>query len=364
MSTQLPSDNRAFVRRLWTILWGGLLVAVVLAGSPPALAQQSGVPATPSHPTVDSLAHNSVTISWSDPSDSSITGYQVLRRITAVHERGVYVVIEDDTGSSATSYTDTSVNPETRYVYRVKARNANGLSGRSGKVRATTPADPTPADEAPTGLPTITGTEQVGETLSADTSGISDGNGLSGVSFTYQWIRNDGSSDTNIPGATGQTYTLTDDDQGKTVKVSVSFTDDDGYSATLTSAATGSVARPANETPSGLPTIAGTKAVGETLSADTSGISDGNGLSGVTFTYQWIRNDGSSDTNISDATGQTYTLTDDDLSNAIKVSVSFTDDDGYTATLTSAATIPVQRAPNLFASGQPASRGRLTWVRR
>ena len=214
-----------------------------------------------------------------------------------------------------------------------------------------------PADQAPTGLPTITGTAQVHETLSADTSAISDGNGLTDPQYTYQWIRNDGSTDTEITGATGQTYTLTDDDLDDTIKVQVGFTDDDGYLATLISAATGSVAKPDDQTPSGLPTITGTKAVGETLSADTSGISDGNGLTGVSYTYQWIRNDGSTDTSIPDATGQTYTLTGDDLNKAIKVSARFTDDDGYTATLTSAATTPVQRAPNQTASGQPTITG-------
>ena len=121
----------------------------------------------------------------------------------------------------------------------------------------------------------------------------------------------------------------------------VSFTDDDGYSESLTSAATGSVDRPANESPTGLPIIVGAIYIGETLSANTSGISDGNGLTGVTYTYQWIRNDGSSDTNISGATGQTYTLTDDDNEKTIKVKVSFTDDDGYSESLTSAATVSV-----------------------
>ncbi len=316
-------------------------VTLMLAGAQSALAQQADVPATPSRPTVDSVAHDSVTITWTDPGDSSITGYQVLRRTPAIHARHEFETIEDDTANSGTSYTDTSVAAETRYIYRVKARNAHGLSSWSKVAKATTLADPTPADETPTGLPTITGTEQVGETLSADTSGISDANGLTGVSYAYQWIRNDGSSDSNISGATGQTYTLTDDDQGKTIKVKVSFTDDDGYSATLTSAATGSVARPANESPTGLPIIVGAVYIGETLSANTSGISDANGLTGVTYTYQWIRTDGSSDTNISGATGQTYTLTDDDNEKTIKVKVSFTDDDGYSESLTSAATVSV-----------------------
>ena len=82
----------------------------------------------------------------------------------------------------------------------------------------------------------------MGETLSADTSAISDANGLTGVRYAYQWVRSDGNTDTDISGATGQTLTLTSADQGNTVKVSVSFTDDDGYSETLTSAATGAVA--------------------------------------------------------------------------------------------------------------------------
>ncbi|WP_419927282.1 cadherin-like beta sandwich domain-containing protein [Candidatus Poriferisocius sp.] len=96
-------------------------------------------------------------------------------------------------------------------------------------------------NQTATGQPTITGTPQVDETLSADTSGISDANGLTNVQFNYQWIRSDGSSDTNIVGATGQTRTLTQDDLGKTIKVQVSFTDDQGFSETLTSAATAAV---------------------------------------------------------------------------------------------------------------------------
>ncbi len=312
MTKQLRAAG--WVRLLWVkvVLVAPALVALMLAVLHSSSTQASSPPDTPARPTVDSVAHNSVTITWTDPTDSSITGYQIHRRNPAIHERQEFEVIEDDTDSSGTSYTDSGVAPETRYFYRVKARNTHGLSSWSKVAKVTTPAAPTPPDETPTGLPTITGTARVGETLSADTSEISDGNGLTNVAYTYQWIRSDGDTDTNINGATGQTYTLTDDDQGKTVKVTVSFTDDDGYSATLTSNATGSVARPINSSPSGLPTISGTEWVGETLTVDTSGISDANGLSNPQFTYQWIRNDGNADTNISGATGQAYTLTDED----------------------------------------------------
>ena len=38
------------------------------------------------------------------------------------------------------------------------------------------------------------GTVRVEETLAADTSCIADADGLSGAAFSYQWIRNDGTS--------------------------------------------------------------------------------------------------------------------------------------------------------------------------
>ena len=71
-----------------------------------------------------------MTITWSDPGDSGITGCQVLRRNPEVHDLQVFETIDDDTGSSGTSYTDTGVAAETRYFYLVKARNAHG--GRAG----------------------------------------------------------------------------------------------------------------------------------------------------------------------------------------------------------------------------------------
>jgi len=187
------------------------------------------------------VSQNPVTIAWNDTGDSTNTGYQVLRHNPAIHDTGEFAVIEDDTGSADTSYEDTTVAPETNYVYRVRARNANGLSEESPDRSVTTSAEPTPPNQAATGQPTIGGTPQVGETLSVDTSGIGDANGLTGAQYAYQWIRGDGNSDTSIPGATGQTHTLTPDDQGKTIKVSVSFTDDHGYSESLTSAATAAV---------------------------------------------------------------------------------------------------------------------------
>ena len=65
------------------------------------------------------------------------------------------------------------------------------------------------ANSAPTGLPTISGTAHVGETLTASASGIADADGFANATFAWQWIANDGTSDADIAGATEATYTLT-----------------------------------------------------------------------------------------------------------------------------------------------------------
>ena len=89
-----------------------------------------------------------------------------------------------------------------------------------------------------TGAPSISGTAQVGETLRTDTSNIEDANGLANATFSYQWTTNDGTTDTDIAGATGATYTLVSEDAGKTIRVRVSFTDDANNEETLPSAPT------------------------------------------------------------------------------------------------------------------------------
>ena len=196
---------------------------------------------------------------------------------------------------------------------------------------------PAPVNAPATGSPTISGTAQVGETLTTDTSSISDEDGLTNVAFGYQWVSSDGNADTDISGGTGSSFALTDSELGKTIKVKVSFTDDAGNDETLTSAPTGLVEARPNSPATGSPSITGTAQVGETLTADTSGISDSDGLSGVTYTYQWLADD----EDISGGTSSTYTLEVADEGKTIKVRVSFTDDAGNDESLTSDETVAV-----------------------
>ena len=233
------------------------------------------------------------------------------------------------------TFTDDAGNGETLTSVATEA-----VSFAVQQQQANTPA---------TGTPTITGTAQVGETLAAHTSDIGDADGLANVTYSYQWLANDGGADIDIENATDSTYTLAADDEGQTIRVKVTFTDDAGNEETLTSVATEAVSlagqqQQANTPATGTPTITGTAQVGETLAAHTSDIGDADGLANVTYSYQWLANDGTSDTDFTDATDSTYTLAADDEGQTIRVKVTFTDDAGNDETLTSVATNEVANA--------------------
>ena len=264
-----------------------------------------------------------------------------------------YQWLADDTeitGATGSSYTVTNAELGKTLKVRVTFTDDRGTE-EYVTSKATREVLATNSNNPATGTPTINGTAQIGETVTADTSGISDFEGLTNVSYSYQWISNDGTSDTDITGATGSSYTLTAADEGETIKVRVSFTDDSANDESLTSDATATVAARPNSPATGAPAITGTAQVGETLTADTSGIADSDGLTSVSYSYQWISNDGTSDTEITGATDSTYTLVAADEGKTIKVKVTFTDDADNDESLTSDATATVAARPNSPATG-------------
>ena len=85
--------------------------------------------------------------------------------------------------------------------------------------------------------PTIAGTLplRVTATVTASTSSIRDPDGVNGVTFEYQWVQVDGGTDIDIPRATESSYILRPDDEGKKVKVKVSFADNNRNAETVVS---------------------------------------------------------------------------------------------------------------------------------
>ena len=221
----------------------------------------------------------------------------------------------------------------------------------------------TPVNDTATGRPSITGSNNVGNTLTASTSDIIDVDGLPD-SFTYQWKRfaADGTTfEANI-GTNSRTYTLTSSEEGKTVKVEVSFTDNGG---TDEGPLVSSAFPFAPSAATGVPAITPANAfrVPGVLTANKGSIADANELPlESTFTWQWVQIEGMTETNIINATSQTYTLVAADAGKKIKVKASFTDNtDNSEGPLTSAATPTITAAATCNAPSYP-ERERQIWT--
>ena len=97
--------------------------------SPPA-------PALPSAPTGLTIAANaqSLTLAWSNPSDSSITGYEYAVQQSG-NDQGDWTAITGS-GASTTSYTATGLTNGTEYTIHLRAVNASG-NGAAAQASAT-----------------------------------------------------------------------------------------------------------------------------------------------------------------------------------------------------------------------------------
>ena len=110
--------------------WGGLWTEITAQVTLP-LPQAPNIMGTLVSP------EGEVTLMLQDPSDDSITGYQVLRG----PDDNNLAVIKDDTASATTRYTDPSPTTGQTHTYAVRARNALGSSPRSNTVTATVPKE-------------------------------------------------------------------------------------------------------------------------------------------------------------------------------------------------------------------------------
>ena len=100
---------------------------------------QNDPPPAPTGLMAAQVGHSVLTLTWNDPQDDTITGYRVLRG----DEADNLSVINSDTGSNATQYEDSTVEPGTTYHYAVLALSQDGDGARS-ITSVTTPAEPQP----------------------------------------------------------------------------------------------------------------------------------------------------------------------------------------------------------------------------
>jgi chitodextrinase len=248
-------------------------------------------------------------------------------------------------------------------------RVAVTASNPFGSASATSDASDVVVEQASppsnTSQPTISGLTQVGETLTADPG---QWVGTEPITYAYQWQTCDssGGNCSDIFAQTAQTYTLTEQDQGTTLRVTVTASNTVG-SDVATSDATAVInddgpIPPSNSAP---PSISGTTSVGQTLTANNG---TWTGSEPIMYAYQWRRCDqaGANCVDIGGATSQLYTLTSSDLAKTIRVAVTASNVAG-SATVSSAATgsvvdsTPPTAPSNLTATAIGPNRVDLSW---
>ena len=221
------------------------------------------VPPDPTAPTLVSATATTLTIEWTHPGDG---GSPLTRNFIEYRVEGTTDWTNWYRGETPTPVTRTVItNLAAATAYDVRVHSTNAIGNSQWTQSAT--AFSTLAGTAATGAPTITGTAAVGQPLAVDLTGIEDADGLTNVSYSYQWVRVDAdglSNPADITDATDATYTLVDADLGKTLKVRVTFDDDGGNTETLTSAATATVT-PAAGAPGSPRNLSATVGVGQVV---------------------------------------------------------------------------------------------------
>ena len=270
---------------------------------------------------VDHPPTGTVTISGTATQDQVLTASNTLADVDGLGTISYQWQRDGSNVTGATGATYTLGTADVGHTIDVVASYTDG-GGTLESVASNPTATVTHVDHPPTGTVTISGTAAQDQVLTASNT-LADVDGLGTIS--YQWQR-DGS---NVTGATGATYTLGTADVGHTIDVVASYTDGGGTLESVASNPTATVTH-VDHPPTGTVTISGTAAQDQVLTASNT-LADVDGLG--TISYQWQR-DGS---NVTGATGATYTLGTADVGHTIDVVASYTDGGG---TLESVASNP------------------------
>ncbi|HEY4827331.1 MAG TPA: fibronectin type III domain-containing protein [Solirubrobacteraceae bacterium] len=253
--------------------------------------------------------------------------------------------IECDDGTWSTSDTHTYGAPG-HYMIQIEY-------GEFGTITQYAEISPNDSGISNTALPTISGTAEQDQTLTA-TEGSWDG---SPSTFDYQWLDCDESGNNCTPtGDDNPNYTLTGDDVGDTIRVIVNATSD-GEGTTATSDQTDVVQQiqpPSNDES---PAITGIAQQGQTLTTSTGTWENNPG----SFDYQWQDCDSSGQNCTNTGTdADTYALGASDVGHTVQVIVTATNDSGQ-GQATSNLTAKVL-APNSPPSSPPAANPSLPTV--
>jgi hypothetical protein len=207
----------------------------------------------------------------------------------------------------------------------------------------------TNVNEASIGSVTLGGTPTQGHVLTASHT-LADPDGPQSLSVSYKWqVSASGNSGwADISGALGSTFTLTEAQVDKYVRVVASYTDGAGVLETVNSAPTNTAIVNLNDAPIGNLNLTGTPRSGQVLTA-TQAFTDADGIGSISYQWQTSADGTSNWSDIIDATDSTYTLTRAQSGQFVRVVGHYTDGHGTAETVNSNATSTAVVGPTLTA---------------
>ena len=247
----------------------------------------------------------------------------------------------------ATDSTFTTTQTQVGLQLRVVAKYTDKL-GTPETVYSNSTRAVANVNDLPTGLPTITGTPTQGNVLNASSTNIADADGMPNAdAISYQWQTkiNPTAAWTDITGASASTFTTTQDQVGKVVRVVATFTDNFGTQERVESDPTLRITN-VNDLPTGKPFITGSATQGQSLTALSDNIADADGMpetSAISYNWQFSV-DGKTWFFILGATSDTFTTTQAQLGKQVRVVATYTDKFGTPETVTSD---PISIAPTI-----------------
>ena len=175
------------------------------------------------------------------------------------------------------------------------------------------------------------------------TIALADPDGVAGAAPVLNW-QVETAPDVFVNVSTGPSFTPGDAQVGHRLRLAVTFTDDVGFAEQAFSAPTNEVIN-VNDVPVGLPTMnpALPQRTG-LVTANTAGITDADGLVGVTFRFRWESRAGNAGptvpfTAIAGANTPTYVPVQSDVGRSLRVAVSYTDNHATAEQVFSASSI-------------------------
>jgi hypothetical protein len=247
----------------------------------------------------------------------------------------------------ATDSTFTTTQTQVGQQLRVVAKYTDKL-GTPETVYSNSTRAVANVNDLPTGLPTITGTPTQGNVLNASSTNIADADGMPNAdAISYQWQTkiSPAAAWTDITGASASTFTTTQDQVGKVVRVVATFTDNFGTQERVESDPTLRITN-VNDLPTGKSSISGSATQGQPLTALSDNIADADGMpetSAISYNWQFSV-DGKTWFFILGATSDTFTTTQAQLGKQVRVVATYTDKFGTPETVTSD---PISIAPTI-----------------